>query len=77
MQPYERLLTDAMKGDSLLFVRQNAVEAAWVIVDPILGDACPVHSYQPGSWGPAEAEEIAANLGGWHNPLGKPDNNPK
>jgi len=68
MQAYERLLTDAMKGDALLFVRQNAVEAAWAIVDPILGNVCPVQPYQPGTWGPAEADDIAANLGGWHNP---------
>jgi glucose-6-phosphate 1-dehydrogenase len=71
MQAYERLLTDAMKGDALLFVRQNAVEAAWAIVDPILNDVCPVHPYQPGSWGPPEADELAANLGGWHNPVAK------
>jgi glucose-6-phosphate 1-dehydrogenase len=77
MQAYERLLTDAMKGDALLFVRQNAVEAAWAIVDPILGDACPIKPYSPGTWGPAEADELAANLGGWHNPAGKPDNTAK
>ena len=71
MQAYERLLTDAMKGDALLFVRQNAVEAAWAIVDPILNDVCPVHPYQPGSWGPPEADELAVNLGGWHNPVAK------
>jgi glucose-6-phosphate 1-dehydrogenase len=74
MQAYERLLTDAMKGDALLFVRQNAVEAAWAIVDPILNNAAPVKPYDPGTWGPAEADEIAANLGGWHNPAGKPQN---
>ena len=49
MEAYERLLTDAMKGDSLLFVRQDAVEAAWAIVDPILGNAVPALPYQPGS----------------------------
>jgi glucose-6-phosphate 1-dehydrogenase len=63
-----------MKGDALLFVRQNAVEAAWAIVDPILNNAAPVKPYDPGTWGPAEADEIAANLGGWHNPAGKPQN---
>src|ERR1700723_1087085 len=68
MAAYERLLTDAMKGDSLLFVRQDAVEAAWAIVEPILGDIVPIQPYQPGTWGPAEADDIAANLGGWHNP---------
>jgi glucose-6-phosphate 1-dehydrogenase len=74
MPAYERLLTDAMKGDSLLFVRQNAVEAAWSIVEPILGNVCPIHTYQPETWGPHEAEELATNLGGWHNPAGAPKN---
>src|SRR5205807_10265861 len=51
LMPYERLLTDAMRGDPLLFVRQDAVEAAWAIVDPILGpDTTPMHSYSNGSW---------------------------
>ncbi|HEY4901287.1 MAG TPA: glucose-6-phosphate dehydrogenase, partial [Terriglobales bacterium] len=48
MDAYDRLLTDAMRGDQLLFVRQDAVEAAWAIVDPILGDCCPVETYEPG-----------------------------
>jgi len=69
LEAYERLLTDAMKGDQLLFVRQDAVEAAWAIVDPILGpDTTPLHEYSPGTWGPAEAEGLAADVGGWHNP---------
>ncbi len=72
MEAYERLLTDAMKGDALLFVRQDAVESAWEIVNGILGDAVPVHPYPPGTWGPEEADRLAADLGGWHNPLGKP-----
>ncbi len=71
MEAYERLLTDAMKGDSLLFVRQDAVEAAWAIVEPILGDIVPVQPYQPGTWGPVEANHLAAATGGWHNPAGK------
>ena len=71
MEAYERLLTDAMKGDSLLFVRQDAVEAAWAIVEPILGDIVPVQPYQPGTWGPVEANHLAAAIGGWHNPAGK------
>jgi glucose-6-phosphate 1-dehydrogenase len=65
---YERLLTDAIHGDAMLFVREDAVEAAWAIVDPILGDAAPLHTYEPGSWGPAEADRLAADAGGWHNP---------
>ena len=68
MEAYERLLTDAMKGDQLLFVRQDAVEAAWAIVEPILGDCCPVESYAPGTWGPPDARELAAAIGGWHDP---------
>jgi len=68
MEAYERLLTDAMKGDQELFVRQDAVEAAWAIVDPILGDCCPAETYEPGTWGPQDARELAADIGGWHDP---------
>ena len=67
--PYERLLTDAMRGDPLLFVRQDAVEAAWALVDPILGpDTTPLYFYPRGSWGPPEGDRLAADIGGWHNP---------
>ena len=69
LMPYERLLTDAMRGDTLLFVRQDAVEAAWAIVDPILGsDTTPLYFYPRGTWGPPEADRLAADIGGWHNP---------
>lgn len=69
LEAYERLLTDAMRGDQLLFVRQDAVEAAWAIVDPILGqETTPLYDYQPGTWGPPQAEQVAAEYGGWHNP---------
>ncbi len=68
MEAYERLLTDAMKGDQLLFVRQDAVEAAWAIVEPILGDCCPTEVYEPGTWGPPDARDLAADIGGWHDP---------
>lgn len=68
MEAYERLLGDAMRGDPILFSREDAVEAAWRVVDPILGDATPVHEYEPGSWGPREAERLIAEVGGWHNP---------
>ncbi|HUX88843.1 MAG TPA: glucose-6-phosphate dehydrogenase [Chloroflexota bacterium] len=68
MMPYERLLGDAMRGDPSLFARQDAVEAAWRVVDPILGDATPVHEYAPNTWGPPEAEGLFINDGGWHNP---------
>ena len=67
MDAYERLLSDAMAGDGTLFARQDAVEAAWAIVQPILGDATAVHEYEPGSWGPAEAARLTEGIG-WHNP---------
>ncbi len=65
---YERLLTDAMKGDPTLFVREDAVEEAWRVVDGILDNAAPVHPYEPGTWGPVEADRLVADLKGWHNP---------
>jgi glucose-6-phosphate 1-dehydrogenase len=68
MGPYERLLGDAMNGDPTLFAREDAVEAAWAIVEPILGDATPVRSYAPGTWGPPEAERLTADIGGWSSP---------
>ena len=68
MTPYERLLGDALRGDPTLFVREAGVEAAWSVVDPILGDATPVHEYDPNTWGPIEADRIIAGDGGWHNP---------
>jgi len=70
MEAYERLLGDAMAGDATLFTRQDAVERAWEIVEPILGNATPVHAYPPGSWGPAEADRLTAGVGGWHAPQG-------
>ncbi|MGH9447544.1 MAG: glucose-6-phosphate dehydrogenase, partial [Terriglobia bacterium] len=68
LEAYERLLTDAMQGDNMLFVREDAVEAAWSIVGPILGSVAPVRVYDPGTWGPAEADQLAADIGGWSNP---------
>ena len=68
MDPYERLLGEAMEGDATLFARQDAVEAAWAVVQPVLGAATPVHEYEPGSWGPAEATRLTAAIGGWHSP---------
>jgi glucose-6-phosphate 1-dehydrogenase len=65
---YERLLGDAMHGDAMLFVREDAVEAAWAIVDPILANATTLHPYEPGSWGPHEADRLAIDVGGWHIP---------
>jgi glucose-6-phosphate 1-dehydrogenase len=69
MEPYERLLTDALHGDKSLFGSEAAVEAAWRIVDPVLSTGEPLHLYDRGSWGPAEAERIAASVGGWIKPL--------
>ena len=68
MAPYERLLSDAMQGDAMLFARQDEVEAAWEVVDPVLGDVTPVHPYAPETWGPAEADRLIAPDGAWYNP---------
>ncbi len=65
---YERLLGDAMHGDGMLFVRADAVEAAWAIVEPILDSGSALHSYEPGSWGPHEADRLTTDVGGWHTP---------
>jgi glucose-6-phosphate 1-dehydrogenase len=67
--PYERLLGDAMAGDGALFTREDAVEAAWAVVDPVLLSPSPVHSYKPGSWGPKQADALIAADGSWHNPI--------
>jgi len=67
MGAYERLLGDAIEGDSLLFARQDSVERAWEIVEPLLGGATPLHPYWPGSWGPTEGERLPEAIGGWHN----------
>ncbi|MCC2112801.1 MAG: glucose-6-phosphate dehydrogenase, partial [Hyphomicrobiales bacterium] len=68
MVAYERLIGDAMRGDPTLFSREDSTEAQWRIIEPILADRTPIHFYQPGSWGPMEAEVIASPYGGWHNP---------
>jgi glucose-6-phosphate 1-dehydrogenase len=68
MDAYERLLGDAMEGDATLFARQDAVEAAWSIVDPLLRDGGTPLPYAPGSWGPAEADRLARDVGGWVMP---------
>jgi glucose-6-phosphate 1-dehydrogenase len=68
MTPYERLLGDALAGDPTLFASQSEVEAQWVVVDPILDDKTPLHTYDPGTWGPREADALVADLGGWRTP---------
>jgi glucose-6-phosphate 1-dehydrogenase len=68
MDAYERLLGDAMTGDPMLFAREDAVERAWEIVEPILGTVTELHEYEPGSWGPTEADRLTAEVGGWHAP---------
>lgn len=68
MDAYERLLGDAMQGDATLFARQDAVEAAWAIVEPLLQlDRDPI-PYPVGSWGPADADRLTSALGGWYAP---------
>jgi glucose-6-phosphate 1-dehydrogenase len=66
--PYERLLSDAMAGDGALFTREDAVEAAWAVVDPVLKKHHRVRPYKPGTWGPKEADALITAFGGWHNP---------
>jgi len=66
--PYERLLGDAMRGDATLFTSDDAVEAAWAVVDPVLASTTPVHAYESGSWGPVEAQRIVDGDDVWHDP---------
>jgi len=68
MTPYERLLGDALHGDQTLFASEEAIEAQWRIVQPVLDDATPVHEYEPNTWGPAEAGNMMDDHGGWSNP---------
>ncbi len=68
MDAYERVLGDAMAGDATLFAREDYVEEAWRIVDPVLKKGTPVYSYEPKSWGPNEVERVVPP-GGWQNPV--------
>jgi glucose-6-phosphate 1-dehydrogenase len=67
LEAYDRLLGDALAGDSTLFARQDVVEAAWAIVDPVIHGPSPMYEYEPGSWGPVEAERLVADVGGWNS----------
>ena len=66
---YERVLTDAIEGDATLFARQDYVEEAWRIVDPVLKADTPVCQYEANTWGPKEVDQKVAPPGGWHNPM--------
>jgi glucose-6-phosphate 1-dehydrogenase len=66
MGPYERLLGDAMEGDAMLFAREDVVDASWAIVEPVLSLPTPPVEYEGGTWGPAEADALVADVGGWN-----------
>jgi glucose-6-phosphate 1-dehydrogenase len=68
LDAYERLLGEAMRGDATLFAREDYVEDAWRVVEPVLGATTPVHPYEPQTWGPREADRLIEGDGGWHNP---------
>jgi glucose-6-phosphate 1-dehydrogenase len=68
MTPYERLLGDALRGDHELFTRDDCVEAAWRIVEPVVRNPPPVFEYDAGSWGPVQARDVIEGSRGWHDP---------
>ena len=70
MRPYDRLIGAALDGVRIPFARQDAVEAAWRVVDPILGGVIPVHRYARASWGPKEADALLPPGTAWHDPTG-------
>ena len=65
---YARLIGDAMSGDATLFARQDVVEAAWAIIDPVIHGPSAMFEYDPGSWGPPQADRLVADIGGWNTP---------
>ena len=69
MDAYERVLGDAMAGDATLFARQDYVEEAWRIVDPMLKAGTPIYEYEPNTWGPKEVSTFVTPPGGWQNPI--------
>ncbi len=68
MAPYERLLGDALRGDATLFASEPGIETAWAIFDDVLGDRTPLYEYEPGTWGPREADHLIVHHGAWHEP---------
>jgi glucose-6-phosphate 1-dehydrogenase len=68
LEPYERLLSDAVAGDDHLFTRQDSVEETWRIVQPLLDQPPPVHSYPRSSWGPEEVDDLVRGFTSWHDP---------
>jgi glucose-6-phosphate 1-dehydrogenase len=70
MRAYDRLIGAALDGERWLFARQDTVEAAWRVVDPVLGDVVPVHPYTRGSWGPSEADRLLTDRDTWLDPAG-------
>ncbi len=68
MTPYERLLGDALRGDQSLFASEGLIESQWRIVNAVLDNATPVYEYEPNTWGPAEADRLVEEPGGWVNP---------
>ena len=69
MPPYQRLLGDAIEGDQTLFARGDQVAESWRIVDPVLGDATDLYEYEPGTWGPRDADRLIKGVGRWHDPI--------
>jgi len=74
--PYGRLIGDALCGETGLFASEASVEAQWRVVNDVLGNGTPLYNYEPGSWGPAEAGQLVAADGGWHDPMPEPERCP-
>ena len=70
MRPYDRLIGAALTGERWLFAQQQTVEAAWRVVDPVLGSVVPVQPYARGSWGPKDADRLLPEGRTWHDPAG-------
>ena len=66
---FEWVLGDTIDGDATLFAREDYVDEAWWIVEPVLKDTTPVWEYEPNSWGPSEVDQRVSPAGGWNNPV--------